>query len=223
MTAYLELVTKGDRLVTHRPQAPDVSGMSNPHGGHQGYAQGPDPYYQQHHGRQAPPAPRRRRRVWPWVLLALVVVPILGFVACTAMVGGAISAVDQAQQGGTVPIGQTFTYQSGLAIGTAAPTPHDAGNEFIVAAEEQAYEVLVTVTNGTPDPVGAALITTNATVNNMPAVQVFDGAAIPTQDIAPGQSLTIPFRFKVAQGTSGPLQIAVSGAFNEPVFFTGQL
>jgi len=157
------------------------------------------------------------------VLLAVALVPLLGFAACTALVGGAISAVDQARQGGTVTIGETFTYDSGLAITTAAPTPYDAGNEFIVAPGEQAYEVLVTVTNGTPNPVGATLITTNATVNNMPAAQVFDGAVFPTQDIAPGQALTIPFRFKVPAGTTGPLQIAVTGAFNEPVFFTGQL
>lgn len=187
-------------------------GGSYPSGGYN-----PDPY-----NRHPRPAPRRRR-VWPWVLLGAVLVPILGFVACTAMVGGAISAVDQARQGGTVAIGETYTYQGGLALSVAAPTPYDADNEFIVGPGEQGYEATVTVTNGTDAPIGAALVTINATVNNAPATQVFDEATLTTQDIAPGQTLQIPFRFKVAEGTTGVLQIAVAGALNEPVFFTGQL
>lgn len=178
----------------------------------------PDPYNQQQ--RHAPP---RRRRVWPWVLLAVFLVPILGFAACTALVGGAVSAVDQARQGGTVAIGETFTYQDGLALSVAAPAPYEADNEFIIGAGEQGYEATVTVTNGTDAPVGASLVTINATVNNAPAERLFDEATLTTQDIAAGQSLAIPFRFKVPDGTTGPLQIAVSGAFNEPAFFTGNL
>jgi hypothetical protein len=67
------------------------------------------------------------------------------------------------------------------------------------------------------------LILSNATVNSAPATQVFDEGSFAVQDIAPGQTLQIPFRFKVPKGTTGPLQIAVTGTFNEPVFFTGQL
>lgn len=169
---------------------------------------------------QAPP--QKRRRIWPWVLLAVVMVPILGFVACTALVGGAVNAVDQARQGGTVAIGETFTYQSGLSLSVSQPAPYDAGNEFIVGPDEDAYEATVTVVNGSDAPVGATLITMNATVDSAPAEQIFD-SGLPTQDIAPGQTLKIPFRFKVPEGTSGPLQIAVTDTFNEPVFFTGRL
>ena len=43
------------------------------------------------------------------------------------------------------------------------------------------------------------------------------------QDIAPGQQSTIPFRFKVQDGPSGPLQIAVECADNDLVIFTGSL
>lgn len=176
-------------------------------------------YQPQQRRRQAPPP--KRRRVWPWVLLGAVMVPILGFVACTAIFAGGVAAVDQQRQGGTVAIGEQFTYASGLAV--AAPTPYEADNEFIIGAGEQGYETQVTVTNGTDQPVGAALVTINATVNNSPATQVFDESFLPTQDIAPGQTLIVPFRFKVAEGTTGALQIAVAAAFNEPVFFTGQL
>lgn len=194
----------------------------------QAYPQQPGGGYPPHGQQQwgpppAPPAPARRRRVWPWVLLGAVLVPILGFVACTAMVGGAISAVDQQRQGGTVAIGETFTYASGLALTVALPVPYDAGNEFIIGADEQGYEAAVTITNGTDRAVDAVLISMNATVGNAPASQVFDDAFLPTQDIAPGQQLVVPFRFKVPQGTTGLLQIAVTDTFNEPVFFNAQL
>lgn len=169
-----------------------------------------------------PPAAKKRRRVWPWVLLAVVMTPILGFAACAALFAGGVAAVDQARQGGTVAIGETFTYQSGLALTVSQPVPYDADNEFIIAAGEQGYESTVTITNGTDQPVGSALTLPNATVNSAPAQQVFDEGFV-TQDIAPGQQLAVPFRFKVAEGTTGPLQIAVAGSFNEPVFFTGQL
>jgi hypothetical protein len=169
-------------------------------------------------------APRKKRKVWPWVLLAIVMIPILGFVACTALVGVGVKAVDDARQGGTVKLGETFTYASGLAITASQPTPYDAGNEFIVdPSKEDAYEVTVSITNGTKDPVSASLITINATVDNAPAQQVFTDNALPTQQIAVGQRLDIPFRFKVGKDASGPLQIAVTDTFNEPVFFTGAL
>lgn len=40
-----------------------------------------------------PPAPQKRRRVWPFVLLGMVLVPILGFAGCAALIGGAASSV----------------------------------------------------------------------------------------------------------------------------------
>ena len=207
------------------PQQPGYGAGYGPQYGAQqygGFDDGPG-YPPQQQGRRAPEPAPRRRRVWPWVLLAVFLVPILGFAACTAMVGGAISAVDQARQGGTVAIGETYTYQGGLALSVAQPSPYNADNEFLVGAGQQGYEALVTVTNGTDAPVAASLVTMNATVNNAPAEQVFDESTFTTQDIAPGQALVIPFRFKVAEGTTGALQIAVAGALNEPVFFTGQL
>jgi hypothetical protein len=80
----------------------------------------------------------------------------------------------------------------------------------------------VTIVNNTTDPVGAVLITTNVTVNNAPAQQVFDGVVRPTQNIAVGQQLNAPFVFQVRKGTMGSLQVAVTDTFNEPMFFTGQ-
>lgn len=81
----------------------------------------------------------------------------------------------------------------------------------------------MTIRNGTDEPVDAILITMNGTVNNAPAERVFDDSFLPTQDIAAGPQLKVPFRFKVKRGTTGPLQIAVTDTFDEPVFFTGTL
>lgn len=168
-------------------------------------------------------APPKKRKVWPWVLLAVVLIPVLGLVGCVALLGAGVSAVDQARQGGTVKIGETFTYASGLAITVSAPEKYTSSNEFVVSPGNDAYEVTVTINNGTPSPVGAVLISTNATVAGAPAQQVFDENFWPNQDIAPGQQLNAPFRFQVKKGTTGAVQIAVTDSFNEPVFFTGEL
>ncbi|MGQ0574613.1 MAG: hypothetical protein ACT4RN_10475 [Pseudonocardia sp.] len=157
------------------------------------------------------------------MLLAFVLVPVLGFVGCVALVGVGVNAVDQAREGGTVAIGETFTYASGLAISVSAPQPYEPSNEFVVSRGNTAYEVTVTITNNTSAPVGAVLISTNATVAGAPAQQVFDDSFLPTQDVAVGQQLAVPFRFQVRDGTTGPLQVAVTDTFNEPVFFTGTL
>lgn len=183
----------------------------------------PDPAVTPPYGYGQAPPPQRRRRIWPWVLLAVVMVPVLGFIGCTALVGGAINAVDAGRQGGTVAIGETFTYKSGLALSVAAPTPYVPANEFEVGPGEQAFEAAVTVVNGSDRPVSATLISKNATVNGAPAQEVYGAATFATQDIAPGQQLVLPFRFKVPEGTTGPLQIAVTDTFNDPVFFTGTL
>lgn len=105
----------------------------------------------------------------------------------------------------------------------AQPALYRSDNEFTIGAGESGYEAAVTVTNGTKDPVAASLVQINATVNSAPDDQIFDGAVFNTQDVALGKKLIILFRLKVKKGTAGPLQIAVSGALNEPVFFTGRL
>ncbi|MEV1294455.1 hypothetical protein [Pseudonocardia sp. NPDC049635] len=54
----------------------------------------PPGYNQQHYAAPPPaPAPAKRRRVWPWVLLGLVAAPILMFGGCVALIGGGTAAV----------------------------------------------------------------------------------------------------------------------------------
>jgi hypothetical protein len=171
--------------------------------------------------RRAAAPPRRSR--WPIVVLCLVLVPLLGLGACIGLVGMGAKAVDDARKGGTVALGQSFRYASGVELAVTAPQPYKAPNQFSVERGNVAFETTVTITNGSSRPMSASLVTMNATLAGAPAKQVLDGDILHAQDIAPGQQLKVPFRFQVPKGTTGPLQISVQDTFNEPVFFTGTL
>jgi hypothetical protein len=144
------------------------------------------------------------------------------FVAGAALVGAGFSEVDASRQDGRVQFGETFTDPSGVRLTVTNPRTYYVDNEFVVGPDEQAFEVVVTVINGTTNPIDSSLITEHATVDTDPADPI-DLDGLTAQDIAPGQQLTIPFRFKVQDGPSGPLQIAVEYADYEPVVFTGSL
>jgi len=165
----------------------------------------------------------RRRSKWPIVVVCLVLVPLLGLGACIGLVGMGAKAIDDSRKGGTVALGQSFRYASGVELAVTTPQAYKAPNQFSVERGNVAFESTVTITNGSSRPMSATLVTMNATVAGAPAKQVFDGDVLHTQDIAPGQQLKVPFRFQVAKGTTGPLQISVQDTFNEPVFFTGNL
>ncbi|WP_433503229.1 hypothetical protein ACQP04_26205 [Pseudonocardia halophobica] len=102
--------------------------------------------------RSAEPTPPKKRKKWPWIVGVLILIPILGFAGCTALVGGAVKAVDDARQGGTVNLGETYTYASGIALSASVPKPHNPKNQFIVAKNEQGWESTVTITNGSTSP-----------------------------------------------------------------------
>lgn len=161
--------------------------------------------------------------MWPWVLLTAVMVPVLLFVGCTVLVGGAVTAAQNTRQGGTVKIGETFTYSSGLALTVSALTPHKSTNPYIVAKDEKAYQGVATVVNGTKGNVGAALVSINATVGNVAAERLFDSLPLTSADIAPGQRLDIPFQLKMKKTARGDLRISVTAELNEVVFFTGTI
>lgn len=224
VVADVRFVTTPQPPYGHQPQPPQQSGYRQPYPPQQAYQYPPNPHSQ--HPTNMPtylPPSKPKRKKWPWIVGALVLVPILMVGGCMALLGGAVSAVDQARKGGTVNLGEAYTYASGVKVSASVPKQDNPGNQFIVAKDEQGFVSTVTVTNGTDKAVAAALVSINATVNGAPAERYFADANLPTQDIAPGQSLAIPFKFKMKKGTSGPLQIAVTADFNEPVFFNGQM
>jgi hypothetical protein len=172
--------------------------------------------------RRPAPAPRARRR-WPLILAVLVGLPIILVGSCVALLGAGAKQLQEERAGGTVALGEAFAYKSGLGLSVSVPVPHQVDNEFIVNPDtEKAFAVNVRVQNDTDRPVGAALVSVNATVAGRPVERIFDdGAQLVSQDIAPGQALEFEARFKAPQDLVGDLQVAVTGDFNEPVFFTG--
>jgi len=173
--------------------------------------------------RPAPTAERRRRWTWPLPVLSVVLGSALVlFVVCTALVGAGFSEMDDARQGVRAQFGETVTDTSGIGLTVTNPRAYYVDEESVVGPDEQAYEIVVTAVNRTQNPIASSLISVHAMVDTAPADSIDVGR--PTaQDIAPGQRLTIPFRFKVQDGPSGPMQIAVEYADNDPVIFTGSL
>lgn len=52
-----------------------------------------------------PPVPPKRRKVWPWVVGGVLVLMVLGFASCAAMIGAAGQAIEDAE----APV--TYRYQ----------------------------------------------------------------------------------------------------------------
>ena len=89
--------------MTQPPQDPNQPSGDQPYGQHPQQPYGQQP--QQPYGQQPPqgyPAqygqpyqPPKKKKKWPWILLAIFVVLIAGFAGCTALVGGAVNSIDE--------------------------------------------------------------------------------------------------------------------------------
>jgi hypothetical protein len=79
--------------MTQPPQQPYGNQPQQPYG-NQPYGQQPgQPYpnqYQQPHAQ-----PPKKRKKWPWILLAVVVLFIAAMGGCVALIGGAVDSVDE--------------------------------------------------------------------------------------------------------------------------------
>ena len=83
--------------MSDQPQNP---GQPDPYQGGQYNNPGPGnpPYsqpYPQQGGGYYPPQPPKKRKKWPWVLLAIFVVIIAGIASCAALIGGAVNEIDK--------------------------------------------------------------------------------------------------------------------------------
>lgn len=210
----------------YQQDPPQQPGWPEAGGQHRGGYPYPSGEYQQPAAqRYVPPLPApapKRRRIWPWALLAIVLIPVLVVVSCSALFVSGVTAVQDQRAGGTLPIGQTFTYKDGTALRVADLKPYKSSNPYNIAKDEAGYQGTVTVVNGTKSPQNTVGVLINVAVGGTAAERVYDSVP-PTQDLAPGQTAKIPFMFKVKKGTAGALQVSVAAGFNEPVFFTGSL
>jgi hypothetical protein len=165
----------------------------------------------------------RKRWRWPLgVLCAVCVGALVLVVVHIVLAGAAFSEIGDTRQGGRAQFGERYTDTSGAGLTVTDARTYYVDTESVVGSNEQAFEIVITVTNGTTNPIDSSLLTVNATVDRAPADPI-DLDGLSAQDIAPGQQLRIPFRFTVQDGPPGPLQIAVGYADNQPVVFTGSI
>ncbi|MBA3906404.1 MAG: hypothetical protein H0X35_06935 [Pseudonocardiales bacterium] len=124
------------------------------------------------------------------------------------------------QQANTVPIGASYTYPSGLTVMVSDVKSYTSTNPSIVASGDTAYRGMVTLTNGTANPVHAGAITIDVASGLHSDDRIFENAPPATGDIAPGQQLKAPFAFTVVKQASGPLRVTVTAVSNQPAVFT---
>ncbi len=66
--------------------------------------------------------PPRKRRKWPWVLGILLSVMLLGFAGCAVMVGGAVTAIDDAVKADEAKRNKVVTGVIGTPVENAGMT-----------------------------------------------------------------------------------------------------
>ena len=81
--------------MTQPPQDPQQPKQPYGEQPQQPYGQQPQQPYGQPPQGYAPQQPPQKKKKWPWILLAIVVLFIALFAGCTALVGGAINSVDE--------------------------------------------------------------------------------------------------------------------------------
>ncbi|HXV93059.1 MAG TPA: hypothetical protein VD813_07160, partial [Pseudonocardia sp.] len=158
----------------------------------------------------------RRRRMPPWALLAVVALPLLAIAGWAVFGGRGGGGGEAVRTGGTVLVGETYTFGDGLAISVSPPSPIDP------AEGVDGHQVVVSLGNEAAQPVSITLVTIGATVAGTPAEPVYSDATFAAQEIVPGQRLTLPWRFTVPEGVTGPLEITVTDSGSEPAVFTGE-
>jgi hypothetical protein len=133
--------------------APERDGRQSGCGRRQWYAavQVPEPRWAPRGA--VPPVPPAAQQRWGWrwplVALGMVLGSALVLFVVSMGLGAGFNEVDDAGRGGTVQIGATFTDESGLGLTVSNARMYYVDNESIVGPDEQAYEVVVTVVNGT--------------------------------------------------------------------------
>jgi hypothetical protein len=164
-----------------------------------------------------PPEPAgRRRRVWPWLLVVIVIVAV----AVTAWVFLLAPTVKDGRQAKSVAIGASYSYPSGLVVRVSDINAYTSTNPSIAASGDTAYRGTVTLVNGSSEKISSALMTIAVATGTHSDDRIFENAPPPTQDIAPGQQLKVPFAFTVVKQASGPLQVTVTAVLDQPAIFT---
>ncbi|MFI1920507.1 DUF4352 domain-containing protein [Nocardia sp. NPDC020380] len=158
-----------------------------------------------------PPAPPRKRRVWPWVLFGVFACIALLFGGCVALVGGAAHEVakQEAQSTSVAPVGSevrdgkfAFTVNS-----VDAPVSSVGDNEFM-AKQAQGEYILVHVTIANIGDQSQTYIGNNQKLIDDQGKSYSDDSAAEMNlnkdivtDINPGNKVAVALAFDVPKGT----------------------
>lgn len=107
------------------------------------------------------------------------------------------------------PLGQTFTYENGLAVLVSDPQPYEPSSYIVEMTPAATYVAFdVTVVNGTPEAYEPATFYATAQSDNVEAEQIFDSEKLampPTTPLLPGRES----KFKIAFAVSNPEDIVL--------------
>lgn len=110
------------------PPPPGNDGEQNPYQ-QPHYGQQPPQGYQQPYGQPYPPQqPPKKRKIWPWVLGGIILVFILLFAGCVAIVGGIGSSIENESER-TVEVTYRVTGDGGAASITYSDVGMNMGQD----------------------------------------------------------------------------------------------
>lgn len=181
------------------------------------------------------PPPKKKRRVWLWVLLGVLVLVFLLIAACSAIFAKSVGEAVQSaapQQPSTVPssgasggatsaptsntatFGDTVKYDDGLAV-TITKTKNAKQSKYTEHPGEPVTVFYVRVTNNTDQNLNGDLVSVDSTYgkDGSNADQVYDVDSFGDQisgTIAKGKSKTGEYAFAVPTKERGDVDVEVS-------------
>jgi hypothetical protein len=151
--------------------------------------------------------------------------PVVGTPSAAAPAAG--GSTDQAPAANTAPFGTPIRYPNGLEVTVAAPTAFTPSQYAAGDAGAKAFQVKITIKNGTNEVFQPPTTSVSASVDGQDAQSIFDGQkkvlGPPTTSVQPGKSTTYTLAFG-SPTPSGDLQVDVRPGFVlNAATFTGRL
>jgi hypothetical protein len=191
------------------------------------------------------PVPRKKSRVWLWIVLGVVALVFIAIIAsCAALMKGLGTALSEPgisstasgspgsarESGGpvdtTAKIGSVVTYEDGTTISVTKVEMKDAKKYEEAASDGRYLVVSVKITNGQDKNFNADLSSVDVSYGrdgNQAERAYINGLAEFSGEIAPGKSRTAQYGFKVTKKQAADLQVSVEpGWLDYPTaIFTG--
>lgn len=190
---------------------------------------GPPPYGPQQYGPPQAAAPKKKRKKWPWILLAVVVL-LVGMFACTAgggedaetTSGGGEGAEEPAEGEGALGIGDTGQVGDWKVTVNGTETAATTGDEYFEEEAQGEFVIVdMTVENGGSEATtfdGTALSLVDADGNSHSASTSLSDDSFFLEQINPGNQATGTAAFDVPEGTDAvALEVEDPFSLDEPI------